>query len=193
LQVMATSRRVLKVRGEHVFEVEPLAVPGADGKATAAVELFLDRARAARPGFRPSKADLAAIAELTRELDGLPLAIELASAWVRVMSPRAILERMGDRPLELLRSSARDMPKRQRTLRDTIAWSYSLLEVGAQTVFARLSAFVGSVDLDAIERVVDPAGRLPMLDLIGSLVESSLVRPSGESGEPHFGMLETIR
>jgi predicted ATPase len=176
-----------------VYQVEPLPVPGADDETTAAVELFLERATASRPDFRPTRDDLAAIAELTRELDGLPLAIELASAWVRVMSPRAILERMGDRPLELLRSGARDMPKRQQTLRDTIAWSYSLLTADAQTVFARLSVFVGSVDLDAIDTVVNPDGRLATLDLIGSLVESSLVRAADAADEPHFGMLETIR
>jgi predicted ATPase len=108
------------------------------------------------------------------------------------MSPRAILERLGERPLELLRTGSRDMPERQQTLRETMAWSYSLLSTDAQTLFARLSVFVGSVDLEAIEQVANPDGGLPTLDLLGSLVENSLVRPAGEA-EPQFGMLETIR
>jgi len=192
IRLMVTSRRVLNLRGEHVYEVEPLPVSAEDEETTPAVELFLERARAGRPDFRPTGDDLAAIAELTRELDGLPLAIELASAWVRVMPPRAILERMGGRPLELLRTGSRDMPKRQQTLRDTIAWSYSLLSTDAQTLFARLSVFVGNVDLEAIEQVANPDGRFTTLDLLSSLVDSSLVRPAGEA-EPRFGMLETIR
>jgi len=193
VQLMVTSRRVLNLRGEHVYEVEPLPVPAEDEETTPAVELFLERAKAGRPDFKPTGDDIAAIAELTRELDGLPLAIELAGAWVRVMSPRAILERMGDRPLDLLRSGSTDMPKRQQTLRDTIAWSYAMLSKDAQTLFARLSVFVGSVDLDAIEHVANPDGRLATLDLVGSLVDTSLVRPAGEGTEPLFGMLETIR
>jgi predicted ATPase len=193
VQLLVTSRRILNVRGEHVFEVEPLPVPGPDDAPTTAVELFLDRATASRPDFRPSGDDLAAIAELTRTLDGLPLAIELASAWVRVMTPRAILDRMGERPLELLHAGSTDMPKRQQNLRDTIAWSYSLLTPDAQTLFARLAVFVGSVDLQAIEHVANPDGRLATLDLLGSLVDSSLIRAAGDAAEPHFGMLETIR
>jgi predicted ATPase len=114
VELLVTSRLVLNLRGERLYEVEPLSVPAGEEETTAAVELFLDRATAARPDFRPTGDDLAAIAELTRELDGLPLAIELASAWIRVMSPRAILERMGERPLELLRTGSRDMPKRHR-------------------------------------------------------------------------------
>jgi predicted ATPase len=192
-QLMVTSRRLLNLRGEHVYEVEPLPVPAGDEQTTSAVDLFLERARAGRPDFKPTSDDLSAIAEITRELDGLPLAIELASAWVRVMPPRAILERMGGRPLDLLRTGSRDMPKRQQTLRDTIAWSYSLLSTDAQTLFARLSVFVGSVDMEAIEHVANPDGRLATLDLLGSLVDSSLVRPAGGAAEPQFGMLETIR
>jgi len=193
IQLMVTSRRILKLRGEHVYEVQPLPVPAEDEETSSAVELFLERVGAVQPGFQPTGDDLAAISELTRQLDGLPLAIELASAWVRVMSPRAILERMGERPLDLLRSGSSDMPKRQQTLRHTIAWSYSLLSTDAQTLFARLSVFVGSVDLEAIEQVANPGGRLTTLDLLGSLVDSSLVRPAGERAEPQFGMLQTIR
>ena len=192
-QLLVTSRRILDIRGEHVFTLEPLAVPGPDGAITSAVELFLERARAVRPEYQPSDEDLAAIAELSRRLEGLPLAIELASARLRLLSPGAVLERMGHRRLEFLRTSARDLPARQRTLRDTIAWSHSLLPSDSQLLFARLAVFVGSADLEAIEQVTNPDGRLDTLDLLANLVDESLVRTTGEAGEPRFGMLETIR
>jgi predicted ATPase len=192
LQLLVTSRRILNIRGEQVFPLEPLAVP-ADGAITSAVELFLDRARAIRPEYQPSDQDLAAFGELSRRLDGLPLAIELAAARVRILTPRAVLERMGRQPLEFLRTTARDLPPRQRTLRDTIAWSHSLLPPDAQLLFARLGVFVGSADLEAIEQVTNPADGLNTLDLLADLVDESLVRTVGEAAEPRFGMLETIR
>jgi hypothetical protein len=151
LQLLATSRRILDLRGEHVYELGPLTVPAA-GEMTPAVELFLDRARAVLPDFEPSGEELAAIAEISRRLDGLPLAIELASARLRTLSPRAVLDRMGYHRLDFLRTGPRDLPARQRTLRDTIAWSHSLLASDAQIRFARLVVFVGSADLEAIER-----------------------------------------
>jgi len=193
IQFLVTSRRVLNVRGEHVYAVEPLPVPAADGEITPAVELFIERAQASRPDYRPTEDDLTAIAELARRLDGLPLAIELASARLRVLSPRAALERMGDRPLEFLRAGTRDLPERQQTLRDTIAWSHSMLTTDGQTFFARLAVFAGSASLDAIEQVTNPDGRLVTLDLLGSLVDTSLIRAPGDTAEPRFGMLETIR
>jgi len=193
LQVLVTSRRILDVRGERVFELEPLAVPAADGAITAAVELFVERAHAFRPDYQPSDDDLAAIAELTRRLDGLPLAIELASARLRLLSPRAVLERMGHARLDFLQTGPSDLPPRQRTLRDTIAWSHSLLPSGSRTLFARLAVFVGSADLESIEDVTNPDGKLDTLDLLAELVEQSLVRAIGEAAEPRFGMLETIR
>ncbi|HEV8571566.1 MAG TPA: DUF4062 domain-containing protein [Actinomycetota bacterium] len=193
IQLLVTSRRVLNVRGEHVYSVEPLPVPAADGEITPAVELFIDRAVASRPDFRPTDEDLAAIGELARRLDGLPLAIELASARLRVLSPRALLERMGDRRLEFLRGGTTDLPERQQTLRDTIAWSHSMLTIDAQTLFARLAVFVGSAGLAAIEQVANPDGRLLTLDLLASLVDTSLIRAAGEAAEPRFAMLETIR
>jgi hypothetical protein len=131
LVLLVTSRRLLEVRGERVYTLGPLAVP-ADGAVTAAVELFLERARSIHLGYQPSEADLATFAELSRRLDGLPLAIELAAAWLRVLSPRALLQRMGYQRLEFLREGARDLPARQRTLRDTIAWSHSLLSADAR-------------------------------------------------------------
>ena len=192
LQLLVTSRRILDIRGERVFELEPLAVP-TDAAITPAVELFLERARAIHPGYQPSDQDLAAIAELTRRLDGLPLAIELASARLRILSPGAVLQRMGHQRLEFLSTGPRDMPPRQRTLRDTIAWSHSLLPSDSQLLFARLAVFVGSADLEAIEQVTNPDGRLNTLDLLADLVDESLVRAAGEAAEPRFAMLETIR
>jgi predicted ATPase len=120
VQVLVTSRRILGVRAERVYTLEPLAVP-ADTAVTAAVELFVDRAGSIRPSYQPSAEDLAAFAELSRRLEGLPLAIELAAAWLRMLSPRALLQQVGRQPLELLREGAVDLPARQRTLRDTIA------------------------------------------------------------------------
>jgi predicted ATPase len=193
IQLLVTSRRVLNVRGEHVYTVEPLPVPATDGEITPAVEMFIDRAVASQPEFRPTDDDLAAIGELARRLDGLPLAIELASARLRVLSPRAVLERMGHRRLEFLGGGTTDLPERQKTLRDTIAWSHSMLTGGAQTLFARLAVFVGSASLDAIEQVANPDGRLVTLDLLASLVDTSLLLAAGETAEPRFGMLETIR
>jgi predicted ATPase len=192
VQLLVTSRRILNIRGERTYTLEPLAVP-ADATVTAAVDLFLDRARSIHPGYQPSAADLATFAELSRRLDGLPLAIELAAAWLRVLSPPALLERMGHQRLELLREGARDLPARQRTLRDTIAWSHSLLSADCKVLLARLAVFAGSADLEAIERITNPEGRLDILDLIAELVDQSLVQALGEAAEPRFAMLETIR
>jgi predicted ATPase len=191
VQLLVTSRRILDIRGERTYTLEPLAVP-ADATVTAAVELFLDRARSIHPGYQPSAADLATFAELSRRLDGLPLAIELAAAWLRVLSPPALLQRMGYERLKLLREGARDLPARQRTLRDTIAWSYSLLSADAKLLFARWAVFAGSADLEAIEQVTNPDVGLDTLDIIGELVDQSLVQALGEAAEPRFGMLETI-
>jgi predicted ATPase len=189
-QILVTSRRT--IRGERVFELTPLAVP-ADGAITPAVELFLERARAIRPEFEPTTEDMAAIAELSRRLDGLPLAIELASAWMRILSPRAVLERMGHRRLQLLRTGPRDLPWRQRTLRDTVAWSYSLLAPTSRRLFTRLAVFVGSADFEAIDQVANPDGQLNTLELLSDLVEQSLVQAAGDATEPRFAMFETIR
>ena len=192
VRLLVTSRRILDIRGERVYTLGPLAVP-TNGAVTAAVELFLERARSIRPSYQPTDADLATFGELSRRLDGLPLAIELAAAWLRVLSPHALLQRMGYQRLEFLREGARDLPSRQRTLRDTIAWSYSLLSADCKVLFARLAVFVGGADLEAIEHVTNPDGRLGVLHLIAELVDQSLLQALGEAAEPWFGMLETIR
>jgi len=192
VQVLVTSRRILGIRAERVYSLEPLAVP-ADTAVTAAVELFLDRARSIRPSYQPSAKDLATFAQLSRRLDGLPLAIELAAAWLRMLSPQALLQQVGQQPLEFLREGAVDLPARQRTLRDTIAWSHSLLSADCKVLFARLAVFSGSADLGAIEQVTSSEGRLDILELIAELVDQSLVQALGEAAEPRFGMLELIR
>jgi predicted ATPase len=193
VQFLVTSRRILDLRGEHVYELQPLAVPAAGETLTPAVELFLDRARAIRRDFQPLADELAAIAEICRRLDGLPLAVELASARIRTLSPRAILERMGHHRLDFLRAGPRDLPARQRSLRDAIAWSHSLLPAKAQVLFARLGVFVGTTDLEAIQRVANPEGGLETLDVLAELIDQSLVRVTGGTPEPRFGMLGTMR
>jgi predicted ATPase len=193
LHLLVTSRRVLDIRGERVYELEPLAVTAAGEEMASAVELFLERARAIRPDIQPSGDELAAITEICRRLDGLPLAIELASARLRILSPSAILERMGYDRLAFLRSGARDLPPHQRTLRATIAWSHSMLQPDSQLLFARLAVFVGSAELEAIERVTNSDGSLDTIELIADLVDQSLVRAIGDAAETRFGMLETIR
>jgi predicted ATPase len=192
VQVLVTSRRILGIRAERVYSLEPLAVP-TDTAVTAAVELFLDRARSVRPSYQPSTEDLATFAQLSRRLDGLPLAIELAAAWLRMLSPQALLQQVGQQPLEFLREGAVDLPARQRTLRDTIAWSHSLLSADCKVLFARLAVFSGSADLGAIEQVTNSKGRLDILELIAELVDQSLMQALGEAAEPRFGMLELIR
>jgi predicted ATPase len=202
---LVTSRMVLRLSGEHEFPVPPLPVPpiGAGGNAAdvqrcASVRLFVQRAQAASAGFELTSGNAAAVAEICRRLDGLPLAIELAAARVRLLPPQALLARLDDR-MGLLTDGARDLPDRQRTLRSTLDWSFDLLSTGEQALFARLAVFAGTFDLPAVEAVcavADPvdAGRAGnVVDTLGTLVDSSLVRPQGGNDEPRFGLLETIR
>lgn len=198
-QVLATSRAPLRVRGEHELAVEPFPLPAADATAEAiidndSVRLFAERAQAVVPRFRVDAANAGTVADICRQLDGLPLAIELAAARMKVLSPAALLAQMSDR-LRLLRGGQRDLPARQRTIRDTIAWSYALLEPRQQALFRRLSIFAGGWSLDAVEAVAGDAlaSSDDALDEIGLLVDQSLVRRIHEDGEPRFTMLETIR
>ena len=201
ISVLVTSRSPLRVYGEREYPVPPLGVP--DPKhlpdfeqlsTYESVALFIERAMAVRPDFAVSGANAPAVAEICVRLDGLPLAIELAAARVRVLSPQAIMERLGDR-LKLLSGGSRDLPERQQTLRGAIAWSHDLLEESDQRVFARISVFAGGATLDAIERVVfDDGETADPLDAVESLVDKSLVRQESEpDGEPRFRMLSTIR
>jgi predicted ATPase/class 3 adenylate cyclase len=205
-RVLATSRSPLHVYGEQEYPVPPLALPDPRHlpdletlSQFASVALFVERAMSVRPGFAVDATNAPAIAEICVRLDGLPLAIELAAARVRVLTPPAILARLGDR-LSLLAGGSRDLPERQQTLRGAIDWSYELLEAPDRTAFARLSVLVGGFDLVAAERVALaqwPAGAGPVpdaLDAISSLLDKSLLRQvMGETDEPRFQMLESIR
>jgi predicted ATPase/DNA-binding CsgD family transcriptional regulator len=231
LKILVTSRVALRLSGERAWLVPPLALPDEhwapspdEAKQSDAVRLFLQRARAVQPGIRPNAETLAAVARICRHLDGLPLAIELAAARISHLSPAALLawlDRAASPRLALLTGGPRDQPARLRTLRDTIAWSYDLLDEAEQTFFQDLSVFPGSFTLEAAERVsgvgargseesrgaeessrrCDPSpstdARSPApdtLDTLASLVAKSLVGYEGEPGDqPRYGMLETIR
>jgi predicted ATPase/class 3 adenylate cyclase len=187
LKVIASSREPLRVTNEQEYPVPPLS-------AEPAAQLFIERARQIQPAFDPSRPALEAIAEIGRRLDGLPLAIELAAARIRVLTPEQILERLGNR-LRLLSTGATDLTDRQRTLRGAIDWSYDLLTAAEKRFFDRLAVFAGAPDLNAIESVVDPDLELGMdpLDAVERLVEKSLLRRSETAGAARFGYLETIR
>ncbi|GAA1868026.1 DUF4062 domain-containing protein [Asanoa iriomotensis] len=196
--VLATSRVPLRLTGEHVFDVPPLPVPDPREDPAIAVRrdgaarLFVERARAVKADFGVGADDAAAIAEIVRRLDGLPLAIELAAAKVRVLTPRALLDRLASR-LGTLTGGARDLPARQRTLRDAIAWSYQLLPPREQELFARLGVFAGAFDLNAARAVAGMPDQYAGLDALASLVESSLITQEPGEREPRFTMLGIIR
>jgi predicted ATPase/class 3 adenylate cyclase len=200
LKVLATSRTPLHLRAEHEYPVPPLSVPRRPSASTAeqlgqyeAVRLFVARARAIKPDFVLSDDNAAAVAEICRRLDGLPLAIELAAARVRLLSPQAMLSRL-EQGLPVLTGGARDAPERQRTLHNTIAWSFDLLWPEDQVLFRRLAVFVGGCTLEAAEAVANPDRELDVFGGLERLVEHSLLRQSGEiDGEPRLAMLETIR
>ena len=200
LTVLVTSQASLRLREEREFPVPPLALPDVDPEAggtpahSPAVEFFLDRARAVKPGFELTDDNAAAVARICRRLDGLPLAIELAAARVKLLSPQAILGRL-DQRLELLTGGAQDLPTRQRTLRDAIDWSYNLLEPSEQALLARLGVFAGGCSLEVADAVCGHELKLgEVFEGLASLVDKSLVRQSdGADGEPRFGLLETIR
>jgi predicted ATPase len=200
LRVLATSREVLSIRGEQEYPVPPLLPPDLERlpdlsalRRLDAVRLFTERATAVSPAFRLTEANAPAVAEITARLDGLPLAIELAAARTKVLSPEQMLPRL-DRRLAVLTAGPRTLPERQRTLRGAIAWSHDLLKEHERTFFARLAVFAGGWTLDAAEAVADPeALGLDAIDALGSLVDRSLIRRADPNGEPRFGMLETIR
>jgi predicted ATPase len=209
LVVVVTSRTVLRLSGEHEFQVAPLPTPPAgtaggpqlaDLRQYASVTLFAERAHAAAPGFELTSENAEAVAEICRRLDGLPLAIELAAARVRLLPPQAIVERLDDR-MSLLTGGARDLPERQRTLRNTLDWSFGLLSPAGQALLSRLGVFPGTFDLEAAETVGDAHGSAPagqdqaeeIIDTLGTLVDASLIRDAQRAGQPRFSLLETIR
>jgi predicted ATPase len=216
LTVLATSRQPLRLRIEHVYEVPPLAFPDLDHRPPAgelahipAVDLFVRRAEAARRGFALVEANAAAVAEIAVKVDGLPLALELAAARMKILSPAALLARLEYR-LPLLTGGAKDLPARQQTLRATIEWSHDLLSPSEQTLFRFLSVFVGGFTIEAADSVSretrvespehddssldSPRGHpLPTLDSLGALIDKSLVHVIDAGDDRRFGMLETIR
>jgi len=202
LKILVTSRAALHVYGEHEFPVPPLALP--DSRSTPSVEalsqypalaLFVQRAVAAKPDFELNRENASAVTEICARLDGLPLAIELAAARVKVLSPSSMRTRLASR-LQLLTGGARDMPQRLQTLRAAIDWSYDLLSAAEQKLFRRLSVFVGGCTLEGAEAVCDTKGDLDLdlLDGMASMVDKSLVQQvEPAKGESRFVMLETIR
>jgi predicted ATPase len=202
LKVMVTSRGALHLSGEHEFPVSPLALPDSRSFASLevlsqspAVTLFVQRAVAIKPDFELNAANAPAVAEICARLDGLPLAIELAAARVKVLSPTSMLTRLASR-LQLLTGGARDLPQRQQTLRNAMDWSYDLLSAAEQKLFRRLSVFAGGCSLEGVEAVGDTKSDLDLdlLDGMASLVDKSLVQQFEQAeGESRFAMLETIR
>ena len=198
--VLVTSRARLRIHGEQVFDVEPLGLPSdpdavslAEVAEAPAVRLFLERAHAADPRFDLTVQNAQDVASICRALDGVPLAIELAAACIRVLTPTAILAKL-DQMFSLLATSDRDMPERQRTIRATVEWSIDLLSPDARALFVRLGVFVGDFSLDAAESVA--AGEPWATDLFGTLLElvdASLLRQHEVGGVPFFSMLVPVR
>jgi len=202
LQILVTSRARLHVHGEYGFPVPPLALPdltlpaGSEALShNAAVSLFLQHARAARPDFQMNDTNARTIAEICVRLDGLPLAIELAAARIRSFSSQALLARLEEHLLDVVISRDQDLDDRQRTLRNTIAWSYNLLDPAEQQLFRRLSVFMGSWSLEAVEAVYKALGESVshVWDRVESLLDKSLLQPAEQEGEGRLRLLEMIR
>jgi predicted ATPase len=199
IKILVTSRIALNLRGEHIFPVPPLNLPQEENELIVenltkneSVMLFVDRAQAVHQSFTLTPDNVTAVAEICRRLDGLPLALELAAARVKLFQPQAILSRLDDR-LKLLTGGARDLPTRHQTLRNTIVWSYDLLNQEEKKLFAWLSVFVGGFTFEAAEKVCNPDGNLDILTGLTSLVDNSLInQEKSVNGEPRFRMLETI-
>ncbi|MGI8771490.1 MAG: tetratricopeptide repeat protein, partial [Acidobacteriaceae bacterium] len=202
LKVLVTSRAPLHLYGEREFPVPTLGVPDLQPMLPLealvrypSVSLFRKRARAVKPDFEITEENSTAVATICVQLDGLPLAIELAAARIKLLSPSAMQVRLGSR-LHLLTGGARDLPARQQTLRGAMDWSYDLLNTAEQRLFRRLSLFVGGCTLEAVEAVCDTRGdlELDVFDGMASLVDKSLVQQwERGAGEPRFTMLKTIR
>ena len=199
LKLLVTSREVLHLSGEQEYPVLPLALPDLRQSESpkqlteyAAVALFIQRAVAARPDFQVTDANASVVAEICVRLDGLPLAIELAAARIKMLPPAALLQRLGNR-LKLLTGGARDLAPRQQTLRAAIDWSYQLLTPSEQQLFARLGVFVGGCTLEAAEAVCQEKIDQDILDGIQSLLDKSMLHRKDDADEASFTMLETMR
>jgi predicted ATPase/DNA-binding CsgD family transcriptional regulator len=196
--MLATSRRNLRIRGEHLFEVGPLTIDASsdrDGIPGPAVSLFLARAREIKPDLPNTAASLVTIEQICRRLDGFPLAIELAAARIHVLPPAALLARL-DRTLPLLTAGHLDLPGRQQTMRDTIAWTYHLLTPAEQKLFRNASVFAGEfslVEAEAIASTSTADNEASILDGLTTLIDFSLVRQQELEAEPSFQVLEMLR
>jgi predicted ATPase len=195
--ILVTSREVLHLRGERELPVPPMRLPSVTAQAASevagieSVRLFIERTRETVPDFELTDDNAAAIAEICRRLDGLPLAIELVVARIKVQSPRELLRRL-DRALVLLTSGSRDLPERQRTLRSTIEWSFELLDEAEQALLARLSVFHGRVTMPTIEAVCGDV-HANVVGVLSALVDKSLVQHGAGNREAVFWLLETVR
>ena len=206
LKVLATSREVLHLQGEHDCPVPPLSLPEDEIKGLKGAELltalsqyesvrlFIERAVSVKPDFAVTSENAPAVAEICHRLDGLPLAIELAVARIRLLTPQKMLERMEKR-LPWLTRGAKDLPARQQTLRGAIAWSYDLLEEEERVLFRRLAVFAGGCTMEAAEDVCGDVANveIDVFDALASLEEKSLIRQVEAASEPRFAMLETVR
>jgi predicted ATPase len=198
LKMLVTSRILLNLRGEHELPILPLDTPDLTEPLSQlaeneSVQLFVARAQAAQSSFRLTEDNASAVSQICRRLDGLPLAIELAAARVKLLPPQAILARLTDR-LKLLTGGAQDLPARQQTLRNTLDWSYSLLSSHEKSLYARLGIFVGGFTLEDAEAICVSDGNPDILEGISSLVNNSLIKQEElTDGQPRFRMLETIR
>ena len=201
LTILATSRAPLRLRGEQEYAVAPLALPSLDHlpslaevAAAAAVQLFVQQARAMAPSFALTQANAAAVAAICRRLDGLPLAIELAAARVKLLGTTQLLARL-DRALPLLVRGPRDLPDRQQTMRRAIGWSYDLLHKSEQALFRRLAVFAGGWTIEAAEALVgdDSAAAGEVVTCLNALVEQSLVVAEPADDPVRYRLLETIR
>jgi predicted ATPase len=200
LKVLATSREPLRLYGEHEYAVPPLSLPnkrnGADPEAllySDAVTLFVQRASAVKPDFRLATENATAVANICVRLDGLPLAIELAAARIRLYTPHALIGRL-DKSLAVLTGGARNLPPRQQTLRSAIGWSYDLLKDDERRLLAWLGVFMGGWSLEALEAVCAEITSVPLFDVFESLVDKNLVQQrDGDDDELRFLLLETIR
>ena len=194
LRMLATSREALRLRGEHEFPLSSLGLPDQPSleimSGSPSIALFLQRVQEIQPDFRLTADNASAIAEICARLDGLPLAIELAAARIKLLPPKTMLARLQESSLQLLTSGARDLPTRQQTLRNTIQWSYDLLNVDEQQAFRWLSIFVGGSTLEAALAVLELSTSLDVLD---SLVSKSILRQVESNGTSRLTMLETIR
>jgi len=194
LRMLATSREALRLRGEQEFPLSPLGLPEQPSVETLSqypgIALFVQRAQAIQPDFQLVKGNASAVSEICARLDGLPLAIELAAARIKLLTPQAMLVRLQESSLGLLTSGAHDLPARLQTLRSAIQWSYDLLNADEQETFRWLSVFVGGCTLEAASVMI---GQQASLDTFDSLVNKSLMRQTEIGDEPCLTMLETIR